>query len=47
MVRCGQHGFLASWLAGAPLNVALNIAIVLLILAPLWLMDMPKTELAA
>jgi hypothetical protein len=29
----------ASWLAGAPLNVALNIALLLLLLMPLWRMD--------
>jgi hypothetical protein len=37
----------ASWLAGAPLNVALNTVLLLLILAPLWRMDAPRSSMPA
>lgn len=37
----------ASWLAGIPLNVVMNTALLLLFLAPLWRMDVPKSSMAA
>jgi hypothetical protein len=37
----------ASWMAGIPLNVVMNIGLLLLFLAPLWRMNVPKPSMAA